>query len=368
MTEWLPVARDVSNHRNSVEALGQTQEQFSNAFIEAEIGMALVALDGRWLQVNRALCEIVGYSEDELTATNFQVITHPDDLEADMALAHRLLSGEIPNYRMEKRYLHKEGHVVWILLVQSLVRDTQGTPLYFIAQIKNITERKKTEEALRESEEQLRYALDERKRLSQDLHDNVIQVLMACGLGLEGLRRIIKRDPKEAVSEITRVISELNLVIEDIRHYIVGIDPVLRFSPAQFRASLRRITRAFTGSKSLRFRVRLTPSVVSQLTPEQAKHLLFIAQEAVSNSVRHGRARMIAMSLQRHKGGARLAVKDDGAGFNPRVARNTGSGLRNMTLRAERLKGRFQLVSKRRQGTQIFVDLPAAAIGERTVR
>ena len=108
-------------------------------------GVALVALDGRWLRVNRSLCDIVGYSEPELLASDFQTITHPDDLEADLSYVRQLIAGEIRNYHMTKRYLHKQGHIVWILLSVSLMRNEAGEPLYFISQIQDITERKQAE-------------------------------------------------------------------------------------------------------------------------------------------------------------------------------------------------------------------------------
>ena len=140
------IARDVTAHRRAEETIRQNQELLRGAFDYAAIGMALVATDGRWLQVNRALCDIVGYSEHELLATTFQAITHPDDLEADLNYVRQMLAGEIRTYQMEKRYFHKLGHVVWIVLNVSLVRDSQGKPLYFVGQIQDITARKRAEE------------------------------------------------------------------------------------------------------------------------------------------------------------------------------------------------------------------------------
>lgn len=131
------------------EALRESEERFRGAFESAAIGMALVGQDGRWLKVNRSLCQITGYTEQELLGLTFQDITHPDDLEADLALVQQMLAGEIPFYHLEKRYFHKDGHIVWILLSVSLVRDGEGNPSYFIGQIQDITERKVAEEQLR---------------------------------------------------------------------------------------------------------------------------------------------------------------------------------------------------------------------------
>jgi len=137
------------------KALRESEERFRGAFDYASIGMALVSTDGHWLKVNRSLCKIVGYSEQELLAIDFQTITHPDDLETDLNYVRQMLAGEIDTYQMEKRYIHKLGHIVWILLSVSLVRDSKGNPLYFISQIQDITLQKQVEKALEENLTQL---------------------------------------------------------------------------------------------------------------------------------------------------------------------------------------------------------------------
>jgi diguanylate cyclase (GGDEF)-like protein/PAS domain S-box-containing protein len=123
-------------------------ERFRSAFDYAAIGMALVAKSGRWLQVNRSLCEILGYSEAELLSTNFQAITHPTDLAQAMSNINQLIEGKVPTYQMEKRYFHKHGHEVWVLLSVSLVRDTETKSQHFIFQIQDITDRKRAEDRL----------------------------------------------------------------------------------------------------------------------------------------------------------------------------------------------------------------------------
>lgn len=121
---------------------------FRLAFEHAAIGMALVNVDGQFLKVNRALCQIVGYSEPELLARDFQSITHRDDLDADLSLSRQLLQGEIDHFHMEKRYLHKDGRIIWILLSAAAVRDEQGRGIFCIAQIQDITARKRAEQEL----------------------------------------------------------------------------------------------------------------------------------------------------------------------------------------------------------------------------
>ena len=151
---------DITKRKQAEEALQESEERFRLTIDEAPIGMALVALDGRFVRVNRALCEIVGYSSDELTGLTFQAITHPDDLDADLALAGQLARGEIPRYQLGKRYIRKDGTIVDIQLSASILRSREGAPLYYIVQIEDITERKRAEAALKDSERRLTLALD----------------------------------------------------------------------------------------------------------------------------------------------------------------------------------------------------------------
>ncbi len=145
---FFAIHEDITQRRRVEESLRASEERFSSAFESAAIGMALVGLDGRWLKVNRALCELVGYSEAGLRMRTFQDITHPDDLETDQENVRKLMAGEIASFQAEKRYFHMRGHLVRVLLSVSLVRDAGGRPLYFISQIQDITKRKRGEEEL----------------------------------------------------------------------------------------------------------------------------------------------------------------------------------------------------------------------------
>ncbi len=129
--------------------LRESEERFSGAFEHAPIGVALVLTDGRWLKVNRALCELLGYSETELLTHDFQSVTHPGELDACRTNVLQLIGGEIGPFLMEKRYVHKNGHFVTTLTSVSLVRDNEGLPLHLVAQIQDITARKQAEEDLR---------------------------------------------------------------------------------------------------------------------------------------------------------------------------------------------------------------------------
>lgn len=144
--------------RATTERLRESEIRFEATFEQAAVGIAVVSPEGRWLRVNRKLCQIVGYALEELMHLTFQEITHPDDLDKDLENVRRMLAGEIANYSMEKRYFHKNGDLVWINLTVSLVWRASGEPDYFIAVIEEIQARKEAESALRESEAHLREA------------------------------------------------------------------------------------------------------------------------------------------------------------------------------------------------------------------
>src|SRR5438132_6011309 len=140
--------RHIAEQERISKALRETEAHFRNAFDYAAIGMALVSPQGGWLRVNRSLCDLVGYTEKELLESNFQAVTHPDDLGNDLANLYRLLQGETPTSHVEKRYVHRLGQIVWALNSVSLVRDSDDQPAHFIFQIQDITERKRAEAAL----------------------------------------------------------------------------------------------------------------------------------------------------------------------------------------------------------------------------
>lgn len=136
------VSTDITERKVNEDVLRESEERFHSVFEAAAIGMAIVDIDGRFVQVNKALCQIVGYTSDELLKKTFIDITHPDDLEADLGYVKQLLDGTISTYQLEKRYTHKDGQIIWILLTGSVVHDTNQNVKYFIAQIMDISQQK----------------------------------------------------------------------------------------------------------------------------------------------------------------------------------------------------------------------------------
>lgn len=141
--------QDATELNRTGESNRDGEERFRAVFEQAAVGMALVGLDGRWRRINQQLCHLLGYPHEELTGLTFQEITWPGDLGADLAQLERLLAGEIPTYSLEKRYIRKDGSLVWANLTVSLARTAEGRPDYFIAVVEEISRRKEAEEWVR---------------------------------------------------------------------------------------------------------------------------------------------------------------------------------------------------------------------------
>lgn len=146
----LIIMRDVSDRKRAEAALQDSEERFRRSFDDAAVGMGLLTLEGNWIRVNPALCQLTGYDSDAMLSKTFQDITHPDDLRTDLSLVRRCLAGEMQTYQREKRYIHHQGHGVWVQINVSLVRNEAGQPLYFISQIQDISERRLVEQMKRD--------------------------------------------------------------------------------------------------------------------------------------------------------------------------------------------------------------------------
>jgi PAS domain S-box-containing protein len=152
--------QDITERIDAEQELREREALLRGAFDDAPIGMALTAPDGKWMRVNRALCELVGYSEAELLGTTFQAITHADDLPVGMALHQRMLVGEHTRYQYEKRYVHRLGHHVWASVTVALIGDEQGRPRHLLAHIQDVTERVHAEALRQRQTETLQATFD----------------------------------------------------------------------------------------------------------------------------------------------------------------------------------------------------------------
>jgi PAS domain S-box-containing protein/diguanylate cyclase (GGDEF)-like protein len=161
VTGWVGTCLDLTARREAEEAVLQASGRFREAFDHAPIGVAVLTPEGRWSQVNRELTRLLGYSEEELVQMTFADVTHPDDIANSLERKRRQLEGDGDELRIEKRYVRRDGEVVWASVSSTLVRDGSGRPLYSVAVIEDISERIRARDAVREAEERFRHAFDD---------------------------------------------------------------------------------------------------------------------------------------------------------------------------------------------------------------
>ena len=215
----------------------------------------------------------------------------------------------------------------------------------------------RAKETLSQSEARLRQLFDERERMAQDLHDSTIQSLFALGLSLERCQRLLAASHQEVATQLDRAVTSLKTVIRDLRGYIIGLEPSGSNGRA-LEAALSSLVNDMKNASHRHFRLDVNPAAVDCLTADQVQHLLPIAREAMSNSLRHSDAHVGALSLQLHEGWVRLIVEDDGVGFDAATLQRHGHGLMNMETRVKKLGGRLEVVSGAGQGTRIVCDIP----------
>lgn len=222
---------NISKFKKLEATLRESEEKFRLAVEHSPIGKALVGLDGKFLTVNKALLDLVGYSEEELLKLDFQDITHEEDLDADLTFVRQLLAGTRDTYQMEKRYFHKDGHLIWIQLNGTLVRNEAGTPLYFIAQIQDITNRKNSEIEINHINSMLKIRTEELEVLNKELEGfsySVSHDLRAPLRSIVGYAKILDEDYAHQLDEEGN--KTLQVIIRNGRKMGQLIDDLLEFS------------------------------------------------------------------------------------------------------------------------------------------
>ncbi len=164
---------EITERQRIEEALRESEERFRATFHQAAVGIAHVAIDGRWLLVNQRLCNILGYTPEELQLLAFQDITHPDDINADLKYFYQILADDIQTYSIEKRYFCKDRSIVWVNLTVSLMREPSGEPRYFIYVVEDISERQAALRDRKQWEEQMQASLLEKEVLLKEIYHRV---------------------------------------------------------------------------------------------------------------------------------------------------------------------------------------------------
>jgi PAS domain S-box-containing protein len=363
---------DITERTRVDEALRESEERFRKVFEEGPLGLALVGRDYRFVKVNTALCQMVGYSEASLLQMTFADITYPDDLRADVELAERLFSGEIPFYTLRKRYVKKKGEIIWINLTGSIVHDKDGAPIYGLAMIEDITEVKHAQEVenrlasdLASSRDEIRALAaslmraqeDERRRVSRELHDHICHQLgsLASEISKLAVGPLPSENVRAKLEEIRAHVVKTSKETQNIAHQMhtailddLGLVASLKDLCRQFSEHHPDIVLDFEGS-----------GLPASMPGEVSTCLYRVAEESLQNIAKHSRAKSISVRLGSNKGAVLLAIRDDGAGFDVKAVKgNGGLGLINMKERTHSINGKLTITTQLGHGAQIAFEVP----------
>ena len=383
---------NITARRDAQRSLEEAEERFRRAFDDAPIGMALVGLDGRWLRANASLCQILGYAEPDLLELRFQDVTHPDDLKASNDRASDLLAGEFRSYALEKRYVRRDGTIVWTMLSVSLVRDAGDVPLYFVAQIEDVDDRKLAEaetvrllELEREHVEQLQ-ALDVLKdefvaSVSHELRTPLTSIKGYLELVLDGEAGELNEEQRGHLLTINRNSERLLRLVGDL--LFVGQADAGRLELDLGDVDLGTLAResvesARPSAAAKRIRLEMSVDELSPLRGDRAR-LAQLLDNLVSNALKFTPDDgSVTVSLTRAAGHAVLEVRDTGIGIptaeqgrlfdrffrargaTDRAIQGTGLGLSIAKTIAESHGGRIGVESVEGVGTTFRVELPLA--------
>jgi two-component system, sensor histidine kinase and response regulator len=311
----------------TTDQLRESKERFRSSFEDAAIGMALVAPDGRWLQVNLALCEILGYPQAELLRTTSQALTHLEDADADRLHMERLLSGKDRVYQMEKRYVRKDQSAVWTLLSVSAVRDPGGRVMSLIAQVQDITQRKEAEQQLVKA----RSAAEEANRAKSEFLANMSHEIRTPMNGIMGMTELaldtdLTAEQRDYLQMVKASADSLLTVINDILDFSKIEARKLDLDRAQFflRDGLTETLKTMSlraQSKGLELAYHIGMDVPDALIGDPGR-LRQIVVNLLGNAVKfteHGEVVLSVARERRHKDGVDLhfSVRDTGIGIPP---------------------------------------------------
>lgn len=358
-------ALDVTAREKAQAALRDSEERFRATFEKAPIGICQLGTDGAFERVNPQLCEMLGYSEDELLALGARDLTHPDDIAPTFAMVDEVLQGKRKTFELDKRYIRKDGTIVWAHATSTLLRDAAGNPKSFIAVVEDVTARKMAEEAIQALPAQLLKAQDEeRRRIARELHDSTAQELAVVAMNLGLIEEWMEgRDAWAAnlLGDSLAVLAQANRDLRTLAHLLHP--PML--DELGLAGALRHYVEGFSQRSGIEVKLDLPGKL--ERCPEEIETALFrVVQESLANVHRHSGSKFAGVRLVRAGENIELTIADRGRGLPAGLHLDTaeearvGVGISGMRQRMRQLGGQLKITSDA-AGTMVRVILPFRA-------
>ncbi|MEG4532283.1 PAS domain S-box protein [Microcoleus sp. D2_18a_D3] len=391
----LEISNDISDRKRSEIALAQSAQRFRATFEQAAVGMVQATVEGKFLLVNQKLCEILGYSRQELVEKRFQDITLPADLASELELLRQLLAAEIENFSLEKRYIRKDGELVWANLTVSLLREQNGTQ-FLMSVVEDIRERKQAEESLRLRAQELRLTAQNLaqttnvlKKRNQELDQFAYVVshdLKAPLRAIANLSSWIEEDLSESMTEDT--LHQMNLLRGRVHRMEALIEGLLQYSrvgrievPSEM-VKVEKLLAEIIDSLAppSGFEVKVEPGMPNFVTERLLLQQVF--SNLISNAIKHNRAESghVKISVKELDDFYEFSVEDDGPGIAPQYhdkvfvifqtleardkVENTGIGLSLVKKIVEGQGGSISLESAEGEGATFRFTWPKQSISK----
>jgi PAS domain S-box-containing protein len=371
----------IHNRKAAEEELRTSIDTFANAFKYSGIGMALLSPRGRWLDVNDALCNMLGYTKDELLELTFQDITYPDDLESDMGFVRRILKREIDSYELEKRYISKENKIVSVRLTVSTVWNNDGTLRFFISQIVDHTDKKAMIEELGRKNSELeatRLSLVNKLNQLEELNYIIAHNLRGPANNIQGLTVLLQNDPGDA-ERLSGMIQEAGQSLTNSLNTLMEVAQLSlnRSIPFDECDVEEMICRILSQLHNIIFEkhAQVTRFLLIPMIRYPKIYLESILYNLINNALKYSRADVaprVAISTFEEEGRIRLSVRDNGLGIDlnryaDRIFKlhqvfhqgfdSKGLGLFMTKSQVESLGGAIEVRSSVHEGSEFLVTL-----------
>jgi PAS domain S-box-containing protein len=348
---------DLTQQKKAEKELRESEERHRAIVNQSAVGIARTNLKGKLVFANRKFCEMLGYKESELIGKSILDITHRDDIRESRTLFQRIVNQGTP-YELEKRYVRKDGSILWVRVSASPIRDTEGKTKSAAAIILDITEQKKAQVLLEERArglegEILEISDREQRRIGQDLHDSVCQHLTAIAFMARSMAVRLKNHRVVEVEDIEKIAELINDGVTEARTIARGLHPV-EMDPAGLAVALQSLLHR---RSKLPYRLDMDEELAIA-DPKVALHLYRIASEAVINANKHAHARELVVHMRRSSKQIELSVTDDGVGIDKNRGDGSGMGFHIMDYRARSIGARLEIKSVKPHGTRVACYVP----------
>jgi PAS domain S-box-containing protein len=339
---------ELAERKRIEEDLRESQENFQRYFNMSTVGMCVTSPDRHWIEANGRLCQMLGYSDEELANLTWSQITHPDDLDPDLTLYNQILSNERDSYQLDKRFIRKDGSILYTTLFVACHRDPDGTVRYLLSSVVDITDRRQSEDLSLKLA-----AVEERQRLARDLHDSVNQSIHGLVLFSETLVSTLQKNNTERAREIANRLQEsARQALKETRLMLYQMQAAGLERSVDLLVDLEARLATVERRAGVRAQIHLE-GPITDCPRAWHENLFWITIEALNNALKHAQARNMKINLRCSSEQLELEIVDDGIGFDPDGPRAGGLGLQTMRDRASLIGGGLTIISTPQMGSCI---------------